>query len=293
MIPSNFDYVVPRSLAEAVSLLQRHGADAKLLAGGHSLIPMMKLRLASPSVLIDLGRIAELRAIRDEADDVVIGAMATYHMLESSKLVRERAPLLAAAAERIGDVQVRNCGTIGGSLAHADPAADMPAAVLALDARMRLVGPDGEREVAADKFFVGMLQSAARTDEILSEIRVRRAAKGSGSAYAKAPQAASGFALVGVAASLTLGNGKCSDIRIALTGVASRPYRASAAEAKLRGSALDDDAAIAAACSGIADGTDTMSDIHASAEYRRALASVYARRAIASAATAARGGSRG
>ena len=288
MIPSKFDYVAARSLDEAVSLLGRHGADAKVLAGGHSLIPLMKLRLAAPSVLIDLGRIAALREIRLDGDDVVVGAMATYHSLESSDLVRSSAPLLAATAAHIGDVQVRNRGTIGGSLAHADPAADMPAAVLALDGRMRLVGPKGSREVAAESFFVGMLQSALQPGEILSEIRVRRTSKGGGAAYKKAVQPASGFALVGAAVDLALSGGKASSVRIGVTGVAPRPFRASAAEAKLRGSALDADRG-RAACAGIADVPDALSDIHASAEYRRALASVYAARAVEAAAASARG----
>ena len=193
MIPSKFDYVVARSLDQALQLLGKHGTDAKILSGGHSLIPLMKFRLATPSVVVDVGRLSDLRFIREEEEDIVVGGLATHHMLESSALLLEKAPVLSMAAAQVGDVQVRNRGTIGGSLVHADPAADLPAAVLALNARIKVVGAGGEREIPADRFFVGMLESAVRPDEILTEVRVRKSDAGNGAAYLKVPQPASGF----------------------------------------------------------------------------------------------------
>jgi len=287
MIPVNFDYVAAKSVDEALELLGRHGADAKLLAGGHSLIPLMKLRLALPSVLIDLGRIAELRYVRDEGSEIAVGGMTTYYTLASSEVVRQKSPLLAEAAAAVGDVQVRNRGTIGGSLVHADPASDMAAAVLALDARMILVGPSGKREVPAGSFFVGMLQSAVAPNEVLTEIRVKKSQANSGAAYLKLAQPASGFALVGVAARVTFTGAKCSEIAVAVTGVAPKPFRAASVEARLRGSSLDAET-LALACADVAEGVEALSDIHASAEYRKAVASVYARRALETARTRAR-----
>lgn len=289
MIPSNFDYVVAKSVDEAVRLLGERGSEAKLIAGGHSLIPLMKLRLATPSVLIDVGRISDLRFIREEGDEIAVGGLATHYMLESSALLLEKAPLLALTAAHIGDVQVRNRGTIGGSLVHADPASDLPAAILALDARMKVVGSKGAREIPADGFFVGMLQSAVSSDEILTEIRVRKSAAGSGAAYVKVSQPASGFAIVGVATNLTLSNGKCSDIRIGITGVGPKPYRASNVESKLRGTSLDGDT-LRSACADAARDVEALSDIHASAEYRKALAVIYTRRSIEAATARTRGG---
>jgi len=287
MIPAKFDYVVAKSVDDALRLLGEHGADAKLLAGGHSLIPLMKLRLATPSVLIDLGRIPELRYVREEGGDVVVGGMTTYHALAVSKVARTAAPLLCEAADAVGDVQVRNRGTVGGSLVHADPASDMAAAALALEARMVVVGPQGKREIPAGSFFVDMLQSAVRPNEILSEIRVKKARASSGSCYLKLPQPASGFALVGVAAQVTLANGKCGAATIAVTGVAPKPFRAAAVEERLRGSSLDAET-LRLACADVADGVEALSDLHASAEYRRAIASVYAQRAVETAASRAR-----
>ena len=287
MIPQKFEYVVAKSLDDAVQLLASYGPDARIVSGGHSLIPLMKVRLLAPSALIDLGRVEELRFVREEGGEIVIGGLTTYRMLESSPLLLERAPLLAETASQIGDVQVRNRGTIGGNLTHADPASDLPAAVLALGARMKVVGPGGSREIPADSFFVDMLQSAVEKGEILSEVRVPLSRSGSGSSYRKARQSASGFALVGVAASLSLEMGKCADIRIGVTGLGLKPYRAVTVEEKLKGNALGDDL-IREACSGIADQVEVLSDLHASAEYRRALGEVYARRAIETAAASVR-----
>ncbi|HEV8525413.1 MAG TPA: xanthine dehydrogenase family protein subunit M [Terriglobales bacterium] len=280
MFPANFDYVAPKTLAEAVALVAQHGDGAKLLAGGHSLVPAMKLRLAQPRVLIDLGRVADLSYIREEAGQIRVGAMTTHYQLESSSLLRSRCPLLPETAAHIGDAQVRNKGTIGGSLAHADPAADWPAAILALGAEIVAVGPAGERVIAADKFIVDMLTTALRPGEIVREIRVPIPAPRTGHAYLKVRQPASGFAVVGVAATVTLAaDGTCASAGVGITGVGPKPYRASAVEAKLKSSKLDA-ASVTAAAAEVAKGLDVNSDLYASAEYRAHLAQVYTRRAI-------------
>ncbi len=287
MIPPKFDYVVAKSVDEAVNLLSRYGSDAKILSGGHSLIPLMKFRLAAPAVLIDVGRIEALRFIREEGEDIVIGGLATHHMLESSALLREKAPVLSMAAACVGDVQVRNRGTIGGSLVHADPAADLPAAVLALNARMKVVGPGREQEIPAGRFFLDMLQTALQPDEILTEIRIKKSEAGKGSAYLKVHQPASGFAIVGVATCLTLEGDKCAGIRIGITGVGPKPYRASEVEAGLLGNTLDGET-LRSACARATKGIEALSDIHASAEYRKDLAAIYTRRSVEAAAARAR-----
>ncbi len=274
MIPAAFDYRSPLTLDEAVGLLAEHGEDAKILAGGHSLIPAMKLRLVQPAVLVDLGRISDLGEITATGSGLTLGAMTTHQAIESSTLVQERCPLLARVAAQIGDVQVRNKGTIGGSLVHADPAADWPAAILALDAELELVGPDGRRTVGAADFFVGMLETAARPSEILSEIRVPDTA--ASVAYAKFGQKASGFALTGAAAII---DGASRRVRVGITGVAATPYRATAVEAPLQDRTLDA-GAIADAAAHAADGIEALSDIHASARFRRHLACVQTRRAL-------------
>jgi len=286
MIPSKFDYVVAKSVDEAVQLLGKHGAEAKLLSGGHSLIPLMKLRLASPAVLIDVGRVPELRAIREDDEDVIVGGLATHHMLESSALILQRVPLLPKTASQVGDVQVRNRGTIGGSLVHADPASDLPAAILALGARMKVRGAGGEREIPAREFFVDMLQSAVQPGEILTEVRIRKATVGNGSAYLKVAQSASGFAIVGVATNLTITAGRCSEVCIGITGVAAKPYRARAVESRLRNTALEADALREASSQAAAD-VEALSDIHASGEYRKSLAAAYTRRSVEAAAASA------
>jgi carbon-monoxide dehydrogenase medium subunit len=288
MFPANFDYVAPKTLAEAVSLIVQHGDGAKLLAGGHSLVPAMKLRLAQPRVLIDLSRVADLSYIREEAGQIRIGAMTTHYQLESSSLLRSRCPLLPETAAHIGDAQVRNKGTIGGSLAHADPAADWPAAVLALRAEIIVVGPAGERVIAADDFFVDMMTTALRAGEIVREVRVPLPPARTGHAYLKVRQPASGFAVVGVAATVTVApDGTCAAAGVGITGVGAKPYRAAAAEAKLKGSKLDA-ASVSAAATEVAKGVDVNSDLYASADYRAHLAQVYTRRAIQAAAGRAR-----
>jgi aerobic carbon-monoxide dehydrogenase medium subunit len=280
MIPAQFDYLVPQTLDEAVRLLGEHTDEAKLLAGGHSLIPAMKLRLATPQILIDLGRIKDLSYIREEGDQIRIGAMTTYHEIESSERLREICPLLPETAKQIGDVQVRNKGTIGGSLAHSDPAADLPAAIIALGAEMVAVGANGERVIKADDFFVDLMTTALGAGEILREIRIPVPKQGSGHAYLKMPQPASGFAVVGIAVSLTRDEGGvCRSAGVGVTGVASKAYRATGTENALVGSSLDEQA-IKTAAAAITDGVSLNGDLFASAEYRKHLAEVYARRAI-------------
>ena len=283
MIPSAFDYFAPRSLDEALTLLARHGPEAKLLAGGHSLLSMMKLRLAAPRVVIDLGRVPGLAYIREEGGRIVIGAMATHADIEHSELLKRRAPLLAETAAEIGDVQVRNCGTLGGTAAHADPAADYPAALLALDAEFVLASRQGARTVAASDFFVDMLTTALVPGEILTEVRFAADGARTGSAYRKLHQPASGFAIVGVATRVTLdAGGRCAGVAVGITGVAPKAYRATGVERGLGGQSLDSKR-IAEAAAQAARGVEPLADLHASARYRAAMATVFTRRALAAA----------
>src|SRR5262252_3846389 len=232
MIPSAFDYHRPSSLDDALRLLGQN-EDAKILAGGHSLVPAMKLRLAQPKTIIDLGGIANLNYIREQGGQIAIGAMTTHFEIESSDLLCKQCPLLTELAPKIGDVQVRNRGTFGGSLVHADPAADWPAAVLALDAEFEIAGPAGRRKVRAGDFFLEMMQTAVQPNEILCEIRVPKTDRSV--AYIKFAQKASGFAIAGVAAVL---NKTGRTAAIGVTGVAPKPYRATAVEMELRGKEL-------------------------------------------------------
>ena len=284
MIPGSFEYFAPTALDEALSLLQEHGDDAKVLAGGHSLIPTMKLRLAEPAVIIDIGRIGGLKGISESDGKLVIGALTTHHELESSDLVQQRVPLLAQTAAEIGDVQVRNKGTIGGSLAHADPAADWPAAILALDADIQIAGPNGERTVKATDFFQGLYETDLGDDEILTAIHVSIPDANTKGTYLKLHQVASGFALAGVAVVLTKSGDTCQSVAVGITGVSDAPYRASSVESDLTGAALTAEN-IAAAAEKAVDGIDALEDIHASQAYRQNLAKVYTRRAIESAAS--------
>lgn len=283
MIPSAFDYFAPRSLEEALELASRHGGEARLLAGGHSLLPLMKLRLATPTVVIDLGRVAELAYIREDGGQIAVGAMTTHAALEGAELLQRRAPLLAETAAEIGDVQVRNRGTVGGSLAHADPAADYPAAVLALEAELTLASRKGKRTVAAGDFFVEMLTTALKPGEILTEIRFSADTPGSGSAYRKLHQPASGFAIVGVAARLELADDRrCRKACVGITGVASKVYRARGVEEALVGRPVDAKRIAQAATKAAAD-VEPLSDLHASERYRAAMAEVFTRRALTAA----------
>jgi carbon-monoxide dehydrogenase medium subunit len=268
MIPSKFDYVRVSSADEAVAALVEHGDEAKLLAGGHSLLPLMKLRLATPSVLVDVGRLAELSYIRDGGDHVAVGALTRHHDLEHSDLLGTEAPILRHAAGQVGDPQVRHRGTIGGSLAHGDPASDLPAVLLALRATFVAKGPDGEREIGADDFFTGFLETALSPTELLTEIRVPKAA-GAGWSFQKFNRRAQDWAIVGVAA---VRNGNTG---IGLVNMGSVPLRAAAVEQALASGASAADAAQHAD-----EGTEPPADLNASVEYRRHLARVLVRRAL-------------
>jgi aerobic carbon-monoxide dehydrogenase medium subunit len=286
MIPAPFDYQTPATLEEAVSLLAADPDGAKVLAGGHSLIPAMKLRLAQPQTLVDIARIKSLSYIREEGNQILIGATTTHYELESSDLLKGICPLLPACAKSIGDVQVRNKGTIGGSIAHSDPAGDWPAAVLALNADLVLVGPGGERVVKAADFFVDLLTTDLQPGEILREIRIAKPSGRFGQAYQKVPHPASGFAVVGIAVHLELNDdNSCKAAQIGVTGVAVKAYRAQAVEAALAGTNPDEQT-IASAAEHVCDGVDPNEDLYASGEYRCHLARVHARRAIQAAKAA-------
>jgi carbon-monoxide dehydrogenase medium subunit len=275
VIPEEFEYAQPSSLQEALQLLAQHGENAKLLAGGHSLIPLMKLRLAAPGILVDLGRVRELKGIRLDGARVRIGALTTHAEVAASAVVQQNAPALAQAAREIGDRQVRARGTIGGSLAHNDPAADLPAVMLALDAQITSQSARGSRTHAAESFFTGLLETALAPDEVLTEVSVAVAPR---SAYAKFPNPASHYAITGVGVALQ-GNGTVTSARVGVTGAAETAYRATAAEAALAGKALSADS-IAAASAAAYDGRELLGDIHASAEYRSNLVKVMTRRAL-------------
>jgi carbon-monoxide dehydrogenase medium subunit len=282
MISAQFDYVRANTLDEALTLLAQN-EDARILAGGHSLIPAMKLRLAMPPLLVDIGRIKDLSYIREDHGQIQIGAMTTHYQIESSDLLKKICPLLPECAGHIGDVQVRNKGTIGGSVAHSDPSGDWPAAIIALNAELVAVSKNGERLIKADGFFVDLMTTALEAGEILREIRINKSNDRTGQAYAKMHHPASGFAVVGVAVNLTLDrNGGCEKASIGITGVSSKAYRALAVESALTGSALDEQK-IANAAAHAADGVDINGDLFASEDYRRHLAQVFTKRAIAAA----------
>lgn len=282
MIPQAFDYYAPTSVADALRLLRQHGDDAKLLAGGHSLLPIMKLRLSTPQCLIDLGRISDLRFIRAEDDGgLTIGAMSTYHDIMNSDAVQARVPALAEAAGEVGDVQVQNKGTIGGSLAHADPAGDLPAMALALGVELVTQTQRSGRTIAIDRFFRDLLTTALRPNEILTEIRVPALAAGTGVAYKKLPNKASHYAVVGVAAAITVGDdGICTDARIGVTGAGPTAVRARNTERILKGKHIDAAVIRRAAKRAAANIEDLNDDLHASADYREHLTTVFAARAI-------------
>jgi len=279
MIPAQFDYARANTLDEALTLLAQN-EDAKILAGGHSLIPAMKFRLTQPPLLVDIGRIKDLAYIREEDGQIRIGAATTHYQIESSDLLKSICPLLPDCASHIGDVQVRNKGTIGGSVAHADPAGDWPAAIVALNAEMIVVSKNGERAIKADDFFVDLLTTALEPAEILREIRINKTNGRTGQAYVKMHHPASGFAVVGVAANLTLdANGICERAGIGITGISSKAYRPSAVESLLSGAMLNEQM-INGVAAHASDGVDINGDLFASADYRRHLAAVYTKRAI-------------
>ncbi len=280
MIPDPFEYHVAHSLEEASRLVAQFGADGKILAGGHSLVPLMKFRLATPKYLVDISRLGDLKYIREDGEKIEIGALTTHYQIESSELLKTKCPLLPETAAEIGDVQVRNKGTIGGSISHADPAGDWPAPVVALDAEIKAVSTRGERWIAARDFFVELLTTALEGDEILTAVRVPALAARTGSAYLKLRHPASGYAMVGVAAVVSLDEqGHIAKVSVGVTGVGSKAYRATAVEEALQGKAASAKR-LAEASAHAADGVEVNSDLSASAEYRSHLASIYTRRAL-------------
>jgi carbon-monoxide dehydrogenase medium subunit len=286
MFPAKFAYAAPSSLEEAVGLLD--DPEAKVIAGGHSLLPLMKLRLAQPKLLVDIGRIPGLSYVRREDGVLAIGAMTTYRDIERSSEVHEAAPVLAEAVHEVGDPQVRAKGTLAGSLAHADPAGDLPAVALALGGTVRAVGSGGERDLDFDSFFVDMLTTALQEKEIIREVRLKVQPAGAGAAYQKFDQPASHYALTGVCAVITVSGGSIASARIGVTGVGTKAYRPTAVEQALVGKPLEEEA-VKSAVQSVADGIDVQGDIHAGPEYRAHLARVYARRAVLQAVQRAQG----
>ena len=283
MIPAKFDYVRPSSLAGAIQALADGGDDAKVIAGGQSLLPLLRLRLSYPELLVDIGGLGELTGVRDAGDALVIGAMTTHYSLIRDSLIREHCGLIAATAATVADPAVRHRGTIGGSLAHADPAGDLPAVVSALDATLVATGPGGEREIAATDFFVDYLTTSLGPGEILTAVRVPKLGPGWGFRYEKFQPTAQAWAIVGVAALARRDNGHVAEARVGLTNMGTVPVRARAAEAAAAGAEASR-AALAAAGGHADDGTDPPSDLRAAADYRRHLARVLTGRALAVAA---------
>lgn len=284
MNPAPFEYHRVGSVDEAIALLRQYGDEAKLLAGGHSLLPIMKLRLAQPAHLVDLGALDDLRGIRRDGDTIRIGAMTTHHAIEQDELLRSLCPILPEAASVIGDRQVRNRGTVGGALAHADAPADYPAVVLALEAELVARGRDGEREIPATDFFRGFLTTALNSDEVLTEIRIPVPPARTGMSYQKLADQASGYAVVGIAAVVSLnGDGTCHAVRVGITGAGPYAVRATGVEEALVGQHASD-GAIRAAADHAADGIDLLDEIHASAAYRGQVTRGLTRRALTAAA---------
>jgi aerobic carbon-monoxide dehydrogenase medium subunit len=283
MIPAAFEYHRATSVDDAIRLLGEHGDDAKLLAGGHSLIPMMKLRLAAPAVLIDIGGIPQLDTIDASGSRITIGALTKHAALAASDALKKSAPALWDAANDLGDPQVRNRGTIGGASAHGDPSADYPAVLQALDATFTLTGKGGTRDLKASDFFQGMFETALGAGEVLTTIAFDAAPN---SAYVKFHHPASHYAVVGVAAVLTMSGGAIESARIAVTGIGDSAFRASGVESALKGVNPTDADALKAACAGVARSVTARADTFASASYRTAMADVFAARAVAKAASA-------
>ncbi len=282
MIPAQFDYVAPTSVEEALSALASAGDDVKLMAGGQSLLPVLRMRLNAPDVVIDLGRIDSLRGIRDDGDAIVIGALTTHSDVVTDDLVRQHALLLSKAAAEVADNQIRHRGTFGGSCAHADPAGDMGPAALALDAQFVIAGSGGTRTVSAQDFFVDLFETALGEDEILTEVRVPKHT-GWGAHYEKFVRVQHQWPIVAVAATVKADGGTISEAKVGLTNMGSTPLRASATEAALAGVAATEDG-VRAAADQAADGTNPPSDLNGDAEYRRHLATVLTRRAVLEAA---------
>jgi carbon-monoxide dehydrogenase medium subunit len=282
MVPAPFEYYAPRSLNDALSYLASHREDVKILSGGQSLMPLLKMRLSKPAYIIDIGRIPGLDAITEQGASLIVGALVTHVQIESSDLLKAKCPLLPRTATTIADVQVRNRGTLGGSIAHADPAGDWPAAILALEAEIKVAGPNGERWIKADDFFLGLLMSVLEPDEIVTAIKVPVTGNDK-TAYLKAAVRSSGFAVVGVAVRLALdGAGTCARSAIGITGVTDKAYRAHRVEQMLIGKELDEKT-IADAAAEATRNIDVIEDINGSSEYRSELTRVYVARAIQSA----------
>ena len=277
MIPQEFDYSRPTTVQEAVDLLA--DGEAKVLAGGMSLIPLMKLRLSAPEHVVDLGRIPELNRIAEDGGSLHLGALLTHHQVASSGLVQEKCPLMAETAAHIGDAQVRNMGTLGGSAAHADPAADYPAALCALEAKVRLVRKDSERVMGIEDFFVDVLTTAVEPEEIITELVLPIEEPGTGVSYQKLRQPASGFAIVGIAARVRKDGGKITMARIGVTGLGATAYRATGVEALLEGTE-GSQADVAKASAAVDEGIDANTDLHASSDYRKHVARVFTARAV-------------
>jgi aerobic carbon-monoxide dehydrogenase medium subunit len=284
MIPAKFDYLAPTSVEDALSALSQHGDEAKIMAGGQSLLPVLRMRLNAPEVVIDLGRIDSLRGIREDGDALVIGALTTHSEVVTNDLVREHALLLSKAAAEVADNQIRHRGTIDGACAHADPAGDMGSAALAMDAEFVIAGPGGTRSVPAPEFFVDLFETAIGEDEILTELRVPKRT-GWGAHYEKFVRVAHQWPIVAVAATVSASGGTISEARVALTNMGSTPLRASAMESALSGAAATEDG-VRAAAERAAEGTNPPSDLNGDSDYRRHLATVLARRAVLKAAGA-------
>ena len=280
MIPSSFEYVAPTSVEDALAALAEAGDEGKVLAGGQSLLPVLRMRLNAPEKVIDLGRVEGLRGIREDGDTIVIGAMTTHDEVANSELVKEHAALLAKATAEVADPQIRHRGTLGGAIVHADPAGDLGAPVLALDAEMVIAGPGGERTVAAKDFFTDLFETAVGDGELLTAIRIPKHT-GWGAHYEKFVRVAHQWSIVGVAATVKADGGTISEAKIRLTNMGSTPLRAASVEAALAGKSASD---VADVCSSAADGTNPPSDLNGDADYRRHLATVLTSRAVAAAA---------
>ena len=279
MIPGSFEYYAPRSIDDAVKFLAAHRDDVKVLSGGQSLLPLMKMRLSKPGFVVDIGRIPGLDAITEETDHLMIGALVTHAQIEASELLQKKCPLLPQTATTIADVQVRNRGTLGGSIAHADPAGDWPAAIIALDAEIKVAGPNGERWVKCDEFFLGLLMSVLEPDELVTAVKVPLTGNDK-TAYLKAAPRSSGFAVVGVAVRLGLdASGNCSRAAIGITGVTDKAYRPARVEQMLTGKKLDAKIIEAAAAESTRN-VEVIEDINGSSEYRKHLTEVFLARAI-------------
>jgi carbon-monoxide dehydrogenase medium subunit len=279
MIPGSFEYYAPRSLDDAIKFLAEHRDDVKVLSGGQSLLPLMKMRLSKPAFIVDIGRISGLDTITEEGNHLIVGALVTHSQIESSELLQKKCPLLPQTATTIADVQVRNRGTIGGSIAHADPAGDWPAAIIALDAEIQITGPSGERWVKCEEFFLGLLMSVLEPDELVTAIKVPVTGNDK-TAYLKAAPRSSGFAVVGVAVRLGLdASGNCNRAAIGITGVTGKAYRPERVEQMLSGKKLDAKTVEAAAAEATRN-VEVIEDINGSAEYRKHLTEVYLARAV-------------